>query len=104
MAMYKIKAKDCLSNRGFHRCGGFRSGAAFWWLRGDDGFVDIKRSRGDVCFTDTVDLSPGKYVLGVGRGRDAIRLRFVVKEDGSVMCLDRDIEVEKDGQEQENVA
>ena len=80
----RIKSDRRLSNRGFHRCGGSRSGAAHWWLRGEYGFVQLPKVRGDEYFDMEVDLAPGEYVLGTGRGRDAIRVRFVVREDGTV--------------------
>jgi len=74
----RIKSSDRMSNSGFHRSGGKGSGrgsgAAYWWLRGPDGFVELpERVRGDDYLEIEIELSPGEYVLGVGRGKDAIR-------------------------------
>lgn len=80
-----ISTTDKLSNRGFHRSGGNSSGAAQWWLRGAD-FIDIPRTRGDSRLSDiTLELEDGSYTLGTGRGRDAIRLTFSVR-DGQTSC------------------
>ena len=80
----RVKSNARMSNRGFHRNGGKRSGAAYWWLRGPQGFVNIPRVRGDEYFDAELDLPAGEYVLGTGRGRDAIRIKLVVREDGTV--------------------
>lgn len=73
-----VESRDRLSNKGLHRCGGGRSGHSRWWLRGDNGFVDIPSVRGDERFSARLDLAPGRYVLGTGAGRDAIRQTIVV--------------------------
>lgn len=72
-----IKSSDRLSNAGYHR-----SGKSRWWLRSTatstGGFVRIPDVRGDEVFEATIDLAPGEYVLGTGKGRDAIRDTIVV--------------------------
>jgi hypothetical protein len=53
----------------------------YWWLRSDDGFVDLPaRVRGDSLFEAELELTPGKYVLGVGRYPDSVRVKFEVAE------------------------
>lgn len=82
-----VTSNSRMSNSGFHRCGGNGSGVARWWLRDETQgcFVEIPWQRGDKHYDADVRLSPGKYVLGVGRGKDAIRERFEVDEDGDVI-------------------
>lgn len=55
-------------------------GQAHWWLRAEDGdFVKLtKKVRGDVAFKQVVSLAPGRYVLGVGKPGDGVRLSLVV--------------------------
>lgn len=74
-----VESDSCLSNSGYHRSGGGRSGAARWWLRGEAGFVEVPSCRGDSLFSARLDLAPGTYTLGTGRGKDAIRQRVVVR-------------------------
>lgn len=67
-----------LSNRAFHDAGT----AAYWWLRDatTGEFVDLgARFRGDREFEVSLDLTIGHdYVIGAGRGRDAVRGEFTV--------------------------
>jgi len=95
----RIETLDRMSNRGFHRCGGHSSGAARWWIRGDGGFADLSHVyvgdlRGDRYLQIELDLEPGDYVVGTGRGRDSIRLRFRIADDGSIDVRSRDLVVE----------
>jgi hypothetical protein len=70
-----IESNTTLSNSGYHRSGS----AQRWWLRGVDGFVEIGSHRGDKPLTLTLDLVPGRYTLGCGRGKDAIRQTVTVE-------------------------
>lgn len=86
---YTVTSAQRLSNSGFHRSGGSSSGAAHWWLRDNNGnFVDLpKRVRGDAKdWSLEVELEPGRYTLGVGRSKDAIRVRFEATPDGQWIC------------------
>lgn len=65
-----------MSNGGYHR-----AGKPNWWLRGPSGFVVVPSVRGDERFDEELDLSPGRYVLGVGRGSDGVRHEFQVMEE-----------------------
>jgi hypothetical protein len=78
-AAARVEASSRLSNSAFHRSGGNGSGSARWWLRGASGFVTVPSVRGDSWFDEELDLGPGVYVLGTGRGRDAIRETIVVE-------------------------
>lgn len=74
-----------MSNGGFHRVGGLGAagrdhGPHMWWLRGPGGFVDVASVRGDYVFEAEIDLEPGRYVLGTGRGRDRIRVEITVED------------------------
>ena len=87
---YKIRvwSNDKLSNSAIGRLGGRGSGKARWWLRGDDGFVDMPSQAGDDYCDVVLDLEPGTYTLGCG-GRtrvksDVIRERVIIGEDGAV--------------------
>jgi hypothetical protein len=78
-ALARVESSSRLSNSAFHRSGGNGSGSARWWLRGASGFVTVPSVRGDSWFDEELDLGPGVYVLGTGRGRDAIRETIVVE-------------------------
>lgn len=76
----RVKSKDRLSNSGFHRCGGNTSGSAHWWLKASGGFfLKVPRVRGDNYFDEELDLSPGVYTLGTGKGIDSIRQQIQVR-------------------------
>lgn len=72
-------ANGKLSNRAYHAAGT----AAFWWLRDETAgaFVDLGgRFRGDRDFAVQVELTVGhSYVIGAGRGSDAVRGEFDVE-------------------------
>lgn len=76
---HHVKSTDRMSNSGYHR-----SGKPNWWLRrtdkGDGNFVDIPRVRGDEKLDIKLDLEPGKYTAGAGRGSDGVRHSFTVPE------------------------
>lgn len=84
---YRVYSGDRLSNSGFRRCGGPGSGSARWWVRGERGFADIPSVRGDERFDEMMDLEAGDYMLGTGRGKDAIREPFRVTEAGELVWL-----------------
>jgi len=65
-----------LSNRAFHACRG-RSG--YWWLKKGNEFHQFTRNmRGDQEFSMELDLAPGMWTLGCGRGSNRIRVNFGV--------------------------
>lgn len=72
-------ASSKLSNRAFHAAGT----AAYWWLRDvtTGEFVELGgRFRGDRDFEVQVELTIGhSYVIGAGRGSDAVRGEFEVE-------------------------
>lgn len=77
-------ASGLLSNRAFNAAGD----AGYWWLRDVTAgcFVDIKvngfRLRGDRKFSVDIELVRGhEYVLGAGRGSDAVRGEFHVNAE-----------------------
>ena len=73
----KIKSNDRMSNTRFHA-----AGKPNWWLRNVETseFVTIPRTRGDDYFEATLDLEPGRYVLGVGpRDKFGKRINVTVK-------------------------
>lgn len=78
--MVQVTSNDRLSNTTFHqRC---RGGQGYWWLRRNGGdFVDLpERVRGDSTFSMSLDLPPGRYVLGVGPdSKFGVRQTVVVK-------------------------
>lgn len=70
-----VKSEKSMSNRGY-----YRNGKPNWWLRSDQyGFIRFGEIRGDCTVDIEVDLYPGEYTLGVGKGKDAIRTRIVVE-------------------------
>jgi hypothetical protein len=69
----RVQSSDRMSNAGYHR-----AGKAWWWLRGPEGFVKVPSVRGDKYFDSELELAPGAYTLGVGKGKDAIREQFEV--------------------------
>jgi hypothetical protein len=81
MGIYRIKSSNSMSNAGLHRSGGLGSPQSRWWLRSEDGeFVTIPSVRGDQIFDEYVEVPPGRYTLGTGKGDDAIREVVVVGE------------------------
>ncbi len=64
-----------------------QGGRPKWWLRNtanaSGGFVDIRETPGDQPFSGRLNLPPGQYTLGVGKGGDAIRRPFTVHADGT---------------------
>lgn len=75
-----LRCPDCLRRvprrfvRGWH----------WWWLTSldDDRFVHVTLPRGDEPVDLQLRLKPGRYRLGVGRGRSAIRRTFHVPREG----------------------
>lgn len=76
-AGHHVEATSRMSNSGYHR-----SGKPNWWLRrtdkGPGNFVDIPRVRGDEKLNIKVDLEPGTYTAGAGKGKDGVRHTFTV--------------------------
>lgn len=77
-------ANGLLSNRAFNAAGD----AGYWWLRDVTAgcFVDLKvngyRLRGDRKFSVDIELVRGhEYMLGAGRGSDAVRGEFHVNAE-----------------------
>ncbi len=80
---YHLQCDRCLTPAQYACEGGARSGTANWWLRRNDppaGFVHVLDVPGTCPVDCGVQLPPGRYTLGVGRGANAIRHRFRVPD------------------------